>query len=86
MKDPDDRTSLKSCRAIVDVLCDYLEGELPPEEAMDFDSHMADCPPCVSFLKTYRKTTELCRSLSPEEIPTELKERLKQFLERRRGR
>lgn len=86
MKDPDDRTSLKTCRAIVDVLCDYLEGELPPEEERDFDSHMADCPPCVSFLKTYKKTTEICRSLSPEEIPPELKERLKLFLERRRGR
>lgn len=86
MKDPDDRSSFESCRAIVDVLCDYLEGQLPPEDERDFDSHMADCPPCLAFLKTYRKTTEICRSLSPEEIPRELKERLKQFLKTREGR
>jgi|YNPNPStandDraft_1061719.scaffolds.fasta_scaffold00937_5 anti-sigma factor RsiW len=86
MKDRGERPPGKSCRAIVEVLCDYIEGELPPEEERELDSHMADCPPCLSFLKTYRKTTEICRSLSPEEIPAELKERLKRFLERRQER
>jgi anti-sigma factor RsiW len=80
MKKRDEQAHRHSCRGVVDLLCDYVEEDLVPEERHELDRHMADCPPCLAFLKTYQKTTEICRSLRPEDIPAELMERLKEFL------
>lgn len=82
MKKRDRQTHRHTCRGVVDLLCDYLEEDLHPDEKQELDSHMADCPPCLTFLKTYRKTSEMCKSLRPEDIPPELKERLKEFLKK----
>jgi anti-sigma factor RsiW len=73
-------THRHSCEALVDLLCDYLEGELPLDERAEIDRHMADCPPCLAFLNTYQKTAEICRALRPEDIPKEVQERLIRFL------
>lgn len=81
MKEPDDRSRRHSCRELVDLLCDFLEGDLEPEEGEELERHMADCPPCLAFLNTYQKTSELCCKLRAEDIPPELKERLARFLE-----
>ncbi len=75
-----------TCQGVVALLCDFLEGDLPGDEEKELEGHMEDCPPCVAFLKTYRKTSEVCKTLRPEEIPPELKQRLERFLEETRKR
>jgi anti-sigma factor RsiW len=72
------------CKEIVDLLGDYLEGELDPETAKALETHLSDCRPCVSFVNTYRGTISASRKLLEEEIPPELMERLRQFLNQRR--
>ncbi len=74
---------MRSCKELVDLLADYLEGQLPPEVASDLDQHLADCPPCLSFLKTYRTTTRLIREVACEDIPPELEDRLLRFFHER---
>lgn len=81
-----ERKKDQSCRGVVNLLCDYLEGDMASEESRDLEDHMEECPPCLSFLKTYRKTTELCSSLRPEDLPPELKEKLEQMLKKRKSR
>lgn len=71
-----------TCQELVELLCDYLEGDLPQEEKEELDRHMRECPPCMAFLKTYRKTSQICRSLRPEDIPQEMRERLEAFLKK----
>lgn len=71
---------MSTCKELVDLLADYLEGQLPPDVARDLDQHLADCPPCLNFLKTYRTTTRLIREVGCEEIPPELEDRLLKFL------
>ncbi len=69
------------CKECLDLLCDYLEGTLDPEIAAQLEEHFEDCPPCISFLKTYKSTSKLCRqTMSQEEIPDFVKSRLKDFL------
>lgn len=70
-----------TCQALVELLCDYLEGDLPPEEKKELDRHMMDCPPCLAFLNTYRKTAQLCRSLRPQDIPEQVRTRLERYLQ-----
>ena len=50
---------MKTCRECVDFLMAYLEGTLPPDEKATFETHLAKCPPCVEFMKSYKLTVEL---------------------------
>jgi anti-sigma factor (TIGR02949 family) len=79
-EEPNKKSHKHSCQGVVDLLCDLLEGDLPCEEEKELEGHMADCPPCVAFMNTYRKTTDVCKSLRAEDIPPELRERLERFI------
>ncbi len=66
-----------SCRELVEFLDDYLSGTLPPERREVFNSHLAGCPSCVSYMKTYRETQALARAASrddalPADVPEDL--------------
>jgi anti-sigma factor RsiW len=41
---------MRSCKEMVDLMADYLEGQLEPDAARDLDQHLADCPRCLDFL------------------------------------
>jgi anti-sigma factor RsiW len=68
------------CDECVELLVDYLEGELPPERAKALEIHLDLCPSCVSFVNTYLGTVNIARTLQAEDIPTELTQRLIDFL------
>ena len=72
------------CQEVIDLLMDYLEGELPSPRAAALKAHLDGCSPCLAFLNTYRSTIQVSRQLSVEEIPPELTERLLEFLKRER--
>jgi anti-sigma factor RsiW len=73
------------CRECVDLLIDYLEGDLPPERAQALEIHLELCPACVGFLRTYKGTVDVARRLPVEEIPDELVDRLIDFLQREKN-
>ena len=68
------------CRDIVDLLGQYLDGELDPATAAALREHLADCQECTAFLNTYRGTARSIRQLREEEIPPRLRESLLTFL------
>jgi anti-sigma factor RsiW len=68
------------CDECVDLLVDYLEGELSPERARALEIHLDLCPSCVSFLNTYRGTVSIARTLHADDIPPEVTQRLIEFL------
>jgi anti-sigma factor RsiW len=70
------------CRECIDLLVDYLEGDLPPARAQALEIHLELCPACVRFLRTYQGTVDVARKLPVEEIPEELVDRLIDFLQR----
>lgn len=47
------------CRQMTEFLMAYLDGELEPEVAARFESHLAACSACRTFLDSYRKTIAL---------------------------
>jgi anti-sigma factor RsiW len=68
-----------NCREFVDFLLGYIENELPDAQAHAFRQHMSDCPPCVTYLDTYRETVrlggEVCadpEGAIPEDVPEQL--------------
>lgn len=69
------------CKECIELLCDYFEGALDSTTASSLEEHFKDCPPCVSFLETYRQTSDLCRqTLKQEEIPEPVQEKLRDFV------
>jgi len=69
-----------TCKESIDLLLDYLDGTMSDEQARHLEEHLAACPPCIDFLKTYRATPSLCRRALQKQMPEELSQRLKEFL------
>jgi RNA polymerase sigma-70 factor (ECF subfamily) len=64
----------ESCREIFALLSEYLDMALPADACRDVEAHLEDCPPCVEFAESLKKTIELCREYSPGEVPAPLSE------------
>ena len=58
------------CRDCVEFLDDYLDGQLKPDVRAKFESHLAQCPPCRDYLKTYQDTIRLGHSLCDDQEAT----------------
>lgn len=48
-----------TCRDFTEFLHEYLFGNLSAEERSVFEMHLAECPGCVAYLHSYRKTIHL---------------------------
>jgi anti-sigma factor RsiW len=64
----------------VELLGEYVDGSLPPEQAAALEAHLSLCPPCITFVRTYKATRTLCRHKLAREMPPELKSSLQSFL------
>lgn len=69
-----------TCRDMASLLLDYVEGALDAAVREQLDVHLADCPGCLAFLNTYRHTIALSRDLRCEDIPPELRRKLRSFI------
>ena len=68
------------CLQIAQLLGDYLDGSLPRHQAELLEWHIEGCKPCVAFVNTYRGTVNAAKKIAEVEIPSELKNRLIEFL------
>ena len=69
------------CKEVTDILCDYMDNTLEAKVKSELDEHFKDCPPCVAFFNTYKKSTHICQNvLNDVPIPDELTGRIKSFL------
>lgn len=67
-----------SCRELVQVVNDYIEGMLSPADRKRFEQHLAICPGCQIYLDQMRKTISVVGRLSEESIPADAKKVLLQ--------
>jgi anti-sigma factor RsiW len=70
------------CRRLVELLHDFLSGEMPPEDYATLQAHIEQCPPCGVYLTTYKLTITMSRCLPPKEIPSDAASRLLAALKR----
>ena len=57
-----------TCRELVDLVTDYLEGALPTEDRLDFEHHLVWCSWCRDYLDQVRTTIELTGATATEEL------------------
>lgn len=75
--------SSPSCPRIISLLSDYLDGRLPADVRRDLEQHLGGCSECAAFVETFRSTVTLLQSLTDDDLPDELRLRLKAFLDGR---
>ncbi len=73
---------MSHCSQVIDLLVDYVENRLPEARRQDLERHLAGCGSCAAALNTYRSTVSLLESLTEEDLPPELRLRLRAFLDR----
>jgi anti-sigma factor RsiW len=71
---------VQHCKECVELLGEYIEGTLPADRAKALEEHLSTCPPCITFVRTYKATGKLCRSVLKHDMPRELVASLKSFL------
>ena len=60
-----------SCRELVELVTDYLEGELSRVDRAAFDAHLADCTNCRTYVEQFRATIVLAGSLQMSDVSPE---------------
>jgi anti-sigma factor (TIGR02949 family) len=73
--------SAPDCPQILALLSDYLDGRLPSDVRAELDQHLAGCSECTAFVGTFRSTVALLHTLEEEDLPPELRLRLRAFLD-----
>jgi anti-sigma factor RsiW len=69
-----------TCRQVVQLLTDYLDGALSASDRARVEEHLAGCDACTAFLAQLRTTGRVTAELAAVEVPPALKaELLKAF-------
>jgi len=58
-----------TCQQLVELITNYFEGALPPDEREQFERHLALCRGCGVYLEQMRSTLRLLGALNADDIP-----------------
>jgi anti-sigma factor RsiW len=57
------------CIEVVELVSDYLDGELDPETRGRVEAHLALCPHCAVYVEQVRDTVRALNRLPADELP-----------------
>jgi predicted anti-sigma-YlaC factor YlaD len=60
-----------TCKEMVEIVTDYLEGSLNPEDRRRFEIHLQDCSGCRTYLEQMRQTIWALGRLSEQSVSLE---------------
>ena len=63
-----------TCKELVELVTDYLEGALPPAERLRFDTHLLYCRGCANYLDQMRRTLDALGGISEEAIDPDVRD------------
>jgi hypothetical protein len=63
-----DRIEQLSCQELVELVTDYFEGALSPQEVARFEAHVEPCDGCSTYLEQMRMAIELTGQLKPGQV------------------
>jgi anti-sigma factor (TIGR02949 family) len=70
----------EDCKKIFERISEYLDGELGPDACQEIEQHLMECPECMDCFDALKKSIALCRKSTREEIPQDMRERLRSNL------
>lgn len=66
-----------TCREVVELVTEYLDGAMTPDERAALEVHLNYCDGCATFLEQIRTTAALAGGVTPEQIPEKVTEALR---------
>ena len=66
-----------TCKEVVEIVSDYLEGALSAKDRARFDRHLSGCDGCTNYVEQMRETIRLTGMLTEEQVPVAQRERLR---------
>ena len=75
-----------ACLEMLERLSEYLDGKTDPTVSAEIESHMADCEPCVAFLRSLRHTVAEIGSVPQPRLPDDVKRACAEAHAKLRGR
>ena len=67
-----------SCQDLVELVTDYLEGDLDERDLRAFERHLEHCDGCGEYVEQLRATIRLTGTLTLDDLSTEAESRLLQ--------
>jgi|GraSoiStandDraft_41_1057321.scaffolds.fasta_scaffold900303_3 predicted anti-sigma-YlaC factor YlaD len=65
-----------TCKELVEVVTDYLEGRMPAERRLLFEEHVAFCSWCRTYLDQMRETIRITGTLTEDDLSPETRDAL----------
>jgi anti-sigma factor RsiW len=65
-----------ACQDVVELVTDYFDQALPPEEASLFEQHINFCDGCDRYLDQVRSTIAAVGRITAEDVPPETRDKL----------
>jgi anti-sigma factor RsiW len=65
-----------SCQEVVELVTDYLEGALSPEDTARFEYHLTLCEGCVFYVEQIRMTIAAVGRIRGEDVPPAVRDEL----------
>ena len=65
-----------TCRELVEVVTDYLEGAMPAEQRLRFEEHLAYCSWCQTYLAQMRETVGMTGTLKEDDLSADARDAL----------
>jgi anti-sigma factor RsiW len=75
-----------TCRELVEVITDFLEGALPVEERDLVERHLAMCTWCETYLDQMQHTLAVVGRLREDEVPSPILDALAHAFRAHRAR
>jgi anti-sigma factor RsiW len=64
------------CKALVQLVTEYLDDALAPHERAAFERHVGECEDCGVYLDQMRATIAALGGLTPERVDSSAREQL----------
>jgi anti-sigma factor RsiW len=74
-----------SCRELIELVTDYLEGALPPVDVARFERHIAGCDGCTTYLAQFRQVIRVTGTLTLDHVSADAEAELLQAFRGWRG-
>ncbi len=65
-----------TCAELVELVSDYVEGELDDAARTAFEEHLVWCPACTTYLDQIRATIAAAGRLTEDSLPPAVREEL----------
>jgi len=57
-----------TCKELVELVTDYLEGRMPLAQRTELEQHLVWCPPCQTYIRQMRTTIEIAGRITEDDL------------------